>query len=307
MISGSWWGDFSYEAAVRNYSKNKEKESYLALGHVLHLIEDITVPEHTRNDPHPGGKNPSFYENWARDNSSGLTQDLGIRILNQGNKPIIYADLEAYFNNLETYTNTHFFSPDTIKSEYQKPKIVFEDGTFAYGKDENGELFDLAVITTDKLLVKSYSLNNPQILQEYWLRLSRQAVINGAGVVQLFLSQAEVAKQAELAKQKVEAQQVTQKSSFFSSIINSFKNPGENNQPALIITSEPSPAAPKINQIQPKPSIANVSPRPVAPQTVNPAPIPVPKSVPTPTQTPAPVFQNVPSQSNSQGQATTQQ
>ena len=24
-----------------------------ALGHVLHLLEDATVPDHTRNDPHP--------------------------------------------------------------------------------------------------------------------------------------------------------------------------------------------------------------------------------------------------------------
>src|SRR3989344_9305058 len=52
VISGSWWGDFSYEAAIKDYSKNKEKESYIALGHTLHLIEDMTVPEHTRNDSH---------------------------------------------------------------------------------------------------------------------------------------------------------------------------------------------------------------------------------------------------------------
>src|SRR3989338_5992540 len=147
VISGSWWGDFSYEAAIKDYSKNKEKEAYLALGHVLHLIEDITVPEHTRNDPHPGRDMPSYYEIWTKDNSGGLTQDLGKRIFNQGNKPVVYSDLESYFNNLANYTNTHFFSPRTIQSEiYQKPKIVYEDGTFAYGKDENGELFDLAII-----------------------------------------------------------------------------------------------------------------------------------------------------------------
>gem|GEM_PF-1168564 len=291
VISGSWWGDFSYEVAIKDYSKSKEKEAYLALGHILHLIEDITVPEHTRNDPHPGGDMPSYYENWTKDNSSGLTQDLGKRVFNQGNKAIIYADLESYFNNLATYTNTHFFSPRTINSKiYQKPKIVYEDETFAYGKDENGELFDLTVVTTDrKSNNKNYYLDNSQILQEYWLRLSRQAVLNGAGVIQLFLTEAEKAKEVELAKQKVDAQQMAQKSSFFGSIVNFFRNPGDNNQPALTITSKPTKAAPKINQIQPKL---------VTPQTqiVNPVPI----SVPASTKTPAPVVQNTPNQTNSQ-------
>ncbi len=300
VISGSWWGDFSYEAAIKDYSKSKEKESYLSLGHVLHLIEDMTVPEHTRNDPHPGGIMTSFYENWTKDNSSGLTQDLSKRIFDSGKKLVVYSDLESYFNNLATYTNNNFFSPQTIKSEiYQNPKIVFEDGTFAYGKDENGELFDLAIIETYNPVTRKYTYNlkSVQVLQEYWLRLSRQAVVNGAGVIQLFLNQAEAAKQVELAKQKVDAQQTAQKSSFFGSIINFFRNPGDNNQPALTITSEPTPSTPKINQIQPKPPVTNINPKPVAPQTVNPAPSvttpqstpsPAPTLTPTPAPTPAP-------------------
>jgi len=38
VISGSWWGDFSYEAAIKYYSQSKEKEAYTALGNVLHII-----------------------------------------------------------------------------------------------------------------------------------------------------------------------------------------------------------------------------------------------------------------------------
>ena len=306
VISGSEWGDFSYEAAVKNYSQNKEKEAYLALGHVLHLIEDITVPEHTRNDPHPGGTMASFYENWTMANSSGLTQELGKKLFNQGRKPVIYGDLASYFNNLAEYTSTYFFSPRTIQSEiYQKPKIVFEDDNFAYGKDENGELYDLALVNKKSSYRKTYELKDEhnQVLQEYWLRLSRQAVINGAGIISLFLNQAEAAKQVELAKQKIETQQVAQKSSFFSSIINLFKNPGENNQPALTITSEPTPAKPKINQIQPKPPAQNSNPKPAVPQAVNPAPTPV-SPVPAPIKTSPPAAQNTLSQQNSQ---TTQQ
>lgn len=281
---------FSYEAGIERYAKSKEKDAYITLGHILHLIEDLTVPEHTRNDAHPGGNLSSYYENWTKDNSSGLTQNLGKRLFVKGDKPIVYADLESYFNNLATYTNTHFFSPRTINSEiYLKPKIVYEDGTFAYGLDENGELYDLAVINEKSSYRKTYEIKdeNNQILQEYWLRLSRQAVINGAGVIQLFLDQAEAAK---LAKQKVDSQQMAKKSSFLSQIINFFSSPeAPKNEPALTIISEPTPAAPKINQIQPKPSVVSVSPKPVAPQTVNPAPsVTTPNSVPTLTPTLAP-------------------
>ncbi|MBI4919703.1 lamin tail domain-containing protein [Candidatus Azambacteria bacterium] len=269
VISGSWWGDFSYEAAVKKYSESKEKDAYISLGHILHLIEDMTVPEHTRNDSHPGGDRPSYYENWTRDNSSGLTQDLGKRIFNQGNKTVIYADLESYFNNLAAYTNNHFFSPRTINAEiYSKPKIVFEDDNFAYGKDENGQYFDLAVVD-NKSYLKVYKIKdeNNQVLQEYWLRLSRQAVINGAGVIGLFINQAEAAKKAESEKQN----SADSKKSLISQIRDFFvggKIP--NDQPVLSFESGSEAAKPQIKTV--------VAPSAPAPKAAKPA---------MPTQTPA--------------------
>lgn len=295
---------FSYEAGLERYAKSKEKDAYLTLGHILHLIEDLTVPEHTRNDAHPGGNLSSRYENWTKENSAGLTQNLGKRLFVKGNKPVIYSDLESYFNNLAAYTNNHFFSPRTINSEiYLKPKIVYEDGTFAYGVDERGEYFDLAYIKLKDFITQKsiYSLEDEhdQIVQEYWLRLSRQAVVNGAGVIQLFLTQAEAAKEVEVARQKVNAKQP--KSSLISQIYNFFMSPGEQNyEPDLVIVSEPTPAQPKINSVVVKPQPALVIPqKPVAqPAVVNPAPsvttpnsTPVPAPIPTPatpTQTPAP-------------------
>ncbi len=260
---------FSYEAGLERYARNKEKDAYLTLGHILHLIEDLTVPEHTRNDPHPGGKDSSFYEDWTKNNSAGLTQNLGKRLFVKGNKPIIYADLETYFNNLATYTNNHFFSPDTINSDiYIKPKIVFEDGTFAYGKDENGEYFDLAYIEEDFTTKNTvYNIKKEQILQEYWLRLSRQAVINGAGVIQLFLNQAEAARQSEMAKGK----QSQPKISLISQILNFFRSPSApKNEPALVITSEPTKPLPKIVKSE---TVA----KPAAPAKSNPAGSPTSK------------------------------
>lgn len=280
---------FSYEAGLERYAKSKEKDAYLTLGHILHLIEDLTVSEHTRNDPHPGGNMPSYYENWTKDNSSGLTQNLAKRLFVKGNKPVIYSDLESYFNNLATYTNNYFFSPRTINSEiYLKPKIVFEDETFAYGKDENGELFDLAYLTKDFVTQKTiYSVKdeNYQVIQEYWLRLSRQAVVNGAGVIQLFLSQAEMAKEAEVARQKIDAGKP--KNSLISQILNFFRSPSAPaDEPALTITSDSIPAAPKIV----KPETAA---KPVAVTKPAPTVVPTPtKQTPVITPIPAPAPQN---------------
>ena len=45
--------DFSWDRAVYEYAWGDKKRALTALGHVLHLIEDASVPDHTRNDPHP--------------------------------------------------------------------------------------------------------------------------------------------------------------------------------------------------------------------------------------------------------------
>ena len=37
------------------------------LGHLTHLVQDATVPGHTRNDAHPPVANPDYYEEWAED------------------------------------------------------------------------------------------------------------------------------------------------------------------------------------------------------------------------------------------------
>ncbi|MDO8743227.1 MAG: lamin tail domain-containing protein, partial [Candidatus Azambacteria bacterium] len=166
-------------------------------------------------------------------------------LFNQGKRPVIYGDLGAYFDNVAGYTNSHFFSPDTVNSAiYQKPKIAFDDGTFAYGYDENGVLFDLATITTDrKSLQNKYEIKNPQILQEYWARLSRQAVVNGAGVISLFLNQAEAAKQVEIAKQKVDESALNKPSqTFVGFLAGLFTTSSDSSaQPAMTITSVPVP------------------------------------------------------------------
>ena len=53
-----------YDAMLQleNKAKGDKEKAMFALGHILHLIEDSSVPDHTRNDPHP---NDSPYEKWT--------------------------------------------------------------------------------------------------------------------------------------------------------------------------------------------------------------------------------------------------
>ena len=42
--------DYSWDRAIYEYAWGDKKRGLLALGHVLHLIEDTSVPDHTRNE-----------------------------------------------------------------------------------------------------------------------------------------------------------------------------------------------------------------------------------------------------------------
>ena len=55
--------DFTWQRAIRFYVQGEKEKAMFTLGHILHLIEDKTVPDHTRNDPHPGD---SPYENYTQ-------------------------------------------------------------------------------------------------------------------------------------------------------------------------------------------------------------------------------------------------
>jgi hypothetical protein len=121
-------------------------------------------------------------------------------------KPIIKENLNEYFDAIASYSNNHFLSSDTIPpSKYQLPKISFPDAPeigsdgvlryFLLGYDENGGLFHLAKQEVNwrfQTGLNNYTLKNDIVLNDYWQRLSKKAVLTSAGVVDLFFR--EVAK-----------------------------------------------------------------------------------------------------------------
>src|SRR6056297_3381685 len=69
--SAKWWaynqdsvsGDYSVPQILENYKDGNKKRAYQGVGHILHLIQDMTVPAHVRNDAHPEG---DPFEDWLK-------------------------------------------------------------------------------------------------------------------------------------------------------------------------------------------------------------------------------------------------
>jgi len=197
--------DYSWDRAIYDYKKGNKQRAYYALGHILHLIEDATVPEHTRLDPHiethliiEPFTDPSPYEDFTRQfNDQNL--NLAEMLFDKGYKPKILNTLSNYFDETANYSNRNFFSEDTIVSkEFVEPKfdnlILLSDG-WSYGIKEDEELNDYHLVKLwssriEPFNFKEATVNDNQILSDYWERLSRKAILNGAGVIALFHKEA---------------------------------------------------------------------------------------------------------------------
>ena len=137
--------DYSWERAIYEYAWGDKTRGLESLGHILHLLEDATVPEHTRNDPHPhifGMGSP--YEDWTDQYTREAIH--AFEELRTAH-PVFLSSLDDYFNSMAQYSNNHFLSKDTIKN-YDLPKIPptfsieYKDGTpeyFAYSFDDLGK------------------------------------------------------------------------------------------------------------------------------------------------------------------------
>ncbi len=207
---GEFKGNRAWERAIYEYAKDNKQEAYYTLGYILHLIEDATVPDHTRNDTHAHelqyftGDYGSPYEEFSKQYAR-QTLNIVDELKNQGYKPIVFSSIDEYLLNLAEYSNKYFFSKDTINDpKYSEPKIMREENGYGYGKDKNGEEFEVVKVNKFWNNLKMdyeiiYSLKNVEeyhpILSQYFTRLSREAIINGAGVIDLFIREGEKAKQ----------------------------------------------------------------------------------------------------------------
>lgn len=190
-------GNRTFEKAIYDYVNGNKKEAYKSLGHILHLVEDMAVPAHTRQDTHVDiwgtGDSGEPYEKWA-----GKNTDLShLNNLNPKQENSSCSNLDDCLIRLAKYSNENFFSEDTINDKnYKKPKNIKEivniNEIIFYGKDDKDNEYSLAIFDRNKNI---YTLQRSYIHSSYWRLLSKQAVLAGAEVIKIFHQEAEKAIQ----------------------------------------------------------------------------------------------------------------
>jgi len=209
--------DYSWERGIYEYAWGDKERGLLALGHVLHLLEDAAVPDHTRNDPHPPILDfGSPYEFWTKKfdvENISVVNELGSK------KPILLPDLNSYFNTIAVYSNNNFFSKDTIFiKDYGNPTIVEETRIllsdnkfyrFGLNRDSEENFYKLVVLPNsptwrENIEGAKLTIDDADnlILSDYWNLLSKQAVVYGAGVVKLFFDEVEKERETKVLYKK---------------------------------------------------------------------------------------------------------
>lgn len=147
-------GDQSWQKAIDSYAKGDEKSDFIALGHILHLIEDATVPAHTRLDAHIHG---DPYERWVE-------ESIGANI-NFDVQPVVTGNLSDAFYQLAVHSNRYFLSEDTIENDELKDLLVTKRTYNGLSKEclirsVSGVGFCLIVVRTSKFGQTSYFIED---------------------------------------------------------------------------------------------------------------------------------------------------
>ena len=285
--------NFTWQKAVDLYAQGKNEEAFFALGHIIHLMEDASVPDHTRNDAHPpfddGG---SPYENWTKKfNLDNPDSDLSIRLSSK--KPVLFTDLGGYFNSLSNYSNNNFYSRDSIKN-YSLIKASYykniNDKNFGFVTDN--EMGDYKLFVGGSFNWNNQeiqTINHPLVLSDYWSRLSVKAVQHSAGVLDLFFKEGERAKE-KLARDKASRPYLGMLMDGFDNLFSGSEGMTDNygtgtTGSVAVISSTPTPT-PVVSLI---PTMTvRPSPSPIISPTPEPSVSPQPEAGPPPAETPIP-------------------
>lgn len=196
-------GNHTWEQALRSRSKQNIKDAYVSLGHMLHLLQDLGVPDHSRNDTHahlaefltgdPGSPHETYAAQWNRETIRQL--DFPASMQAEGIKPFVFGSIDEYLRDMAVYSNKYFFSGDTVLStKYTSPTIIrIEDG-LAYGRDEHGVEMPIASVeypfgssaTSGMRFALLERTGYHPIFDAYFERIAPRIIASGAGVIDLF-------------------------------------------------------------------------------------------------------------------------
>jgi len=94
------YNEYDWQDAIEHYLNSNKEEAYFALGHVVHLLEDLSVPAHTHLDIHAGafGLGGDDFENYCND----LTPDQytsSLPVPQAADSIIYFDDLVSFWDN----------------------------------------------------------------------------------------------------------------------------------------------------------------------------------------------------------------
>ncbi|HQB50646.1 MAG TPA: lamin tail domain-containing protein [bacterium] len=162
QASWLYQGKFSWNQAIEFYRQGNLEKAFTNLGHVLHLLQDMSVPAHVRNDPHELGDS---YENWLWQNRDQLSSYPGM----------VYPrclDYRDCFRQLALAVSQHYFSQDTIS-------YSLRPATSGY---INYRGYKLVYYQANR---QRFFLDD-QVHADYWQQLSPLAIGYGAELLRLF-------------------------------------------------------------------------------------------------------------------------
>jgi len=107
--------DYSWGRAIYEYAWGDKQRGLETLGHILHLIEDMSVPDHSRNDTHApleiAGDDGSPFEDYLQKWNRGTIKSLNIasNLKASGVTAPAMSSVDAYLISLAEYSNKYFF------------------------------------------------------------------------------------------------------------------------------------------------------------------------------------------------------
>lgn len=170
-------GSFTWSEGLEFYKKGEREQALAILGHSLHLLQDMAMPAHTRNDEHVEGDG---YETWIKEQNSLGGQELAWDSALV--RPVACDTADHCLRQLAKFTNANFFSVDTIYDKnFPAPKNKIVIGFDNYAR-ANGHL--VAYLDKNaKILIL-----NPQVYRDNWRVITPELISYGVRLMNLFLT-----------------------------------------------------------------------------------------------------------------------
>lgn len=165
-------GDCSWPTALAAYYRQDLARAFRCLGHILHLLEDVGVPAHTRNDQHVAG---DLFEQWAKYHDPSPSEEVPSII------PSCQSPQDCIVE-LATWVNSHFLSEDSVTDKaFSEPlQLAFVEGDYLIHEGHK-----IAVYHPGR---RSFVLTQ-EIQAEYWRIISPVVVEFGQRLLDIFFTE----------------------------------------------------------------------------------------------------------------------